>query len=155
MYVLEVHVHLFHYIYHHVQSCSVRSSWEGRYTPLYFVSIPLFSLYTPIYSVLYTEYSFRLWLSFEWQADSQTPILLQYLIVPARLFPAFFILNKIGWFSYWTVQFFICAALLFSQTFWFTYSLFYISPFYTFHYAHQYSMNYCLLILASGLNVAT
>ncbi len=23
----------FHYIYHHIQSCSVRSSWEGRYTP--------------------------------------------------------------------------------------------------------------------------
>ncbi len=23
----------FHYIYHHVQSCSVCSSWEGRYTP--------------------------------------------------------------------------------------------------------------------------
>jgi len=23
----------FHYIYHHVQGCSVRSSWEGRYTP--------------------------------------------------------------------------------------------------------------------------
>ncbi len=23
----------FHYIYHHVQSCSVRSSWEVRYTP--------------------------------------------------------------------------------------------------------------------------
>ncbi len=22
----------FHYIYHHVQSCSVRSSWNGRYT---------------------------------------------------------------------------------------------------------------------------
>jgi len=22
-----------HYVYHHVQSCSVRSSWEGRYTP--------------------------------------------------------------------------------------------------------------------------
>jgi hypothetical protein len=36
------------------------------------------------------------------------------------------------------VQFFICAALLFDQTFWFTYSPFYISPFYTFHYSHQY-----------------
>jgi hypothetical protein len=24
----------FHYIYHHVQSCGVRSNWEGRYTPL-------------------------------------------------------------------------------------------------------------------------
>ncbi len=23
----------FHYIYHHVQSCGVQSSWEGRYTP--------------------------------------------------------------------------------------------------------------------------
>ncbi len=23
----------FHCIYHHIQSCSVRSSWEGRYTP--------------------------------------------------------------------------------------------------------------------------
>jgi hypothetical protein len=23
----------FHSSYHHVQSCSVRSSWEGRYTP--------------------------------------------------------------------------------------------------------------------------
>jgi hypothetical protein len=22
----------FHYIYHHEQSCGVRSSWEGRYT---------------------------------------------------------------------------------------------------------------------------
>jgi hypothetical protein len=25
--------HPFHYIYHHVQSCGVRSRWEGRYTP--------------------------------------------------------------------------------------------------------------------------
>ncbi len=24
---------LFHYIYHHIQSCSVGSSWQGRYTP--------------------------------------------------------------------------------------------------------------------------
>jgi hypothetical protein len=23
----------FHYIYHHIQICGVRSSWEGRYTP--------------------------------------------------------------------------------------------------------------------------
>ncbi len=33
----------FHYIYHHVQSCSVRPSWEGRYTqPI--SSLPLYVL---------------------------------------------------------------------------------------------------------------
>ncbi len=33
----------FHSIYHHVQSCSVRSSWEGRYTPS-ISSLPLYVL---------------------------------------------------------------------------------------------------------------
>jgi hypothetical protein len=28
-----VHAHPVHYIYHHAQSCGVRSSWEGRYSP--------------------------------------------------------------------------------------------------------------------------
>jgi hypothetical protein len=32
-----------HYIYHHVQSCGVRSSWEGRYTPC-FSTLPLYVL---------------------------------------------------------------------------------------------------------------
>jgi hypothetical protein len=36
----------FHYIYHHVQSWCVRSSWEGRYTrPI--STLPLYVLYTP------------------------------------------------------------------------------------------------------------
>jgi hypothetical protein len=36
----EAHPPPFQYIYHHVQSCSVRSSWEGRYIPTF----PLFHL---------------------------------------------------------------------------------------------------------------
>ncbi len=37
----------FHYIYHHVKSCSVRSSWEGRYTsPI--SSVPLCPLWSPL-----------------------------------------------------------------------------------------------------------
>ncbi len=31
-------------VYHHVQSCSVRSSWEGRYTPPYFYCTPISTL---------------------------------------------------------------------------------------------------------------
>ncbi len=50
----------FHYIYHHVQGCGVRYSWEGRYTPPpYFYTtpictmwIPSFRLYPHMYSVL-------------------------------------------------------------------------------------------------------
>ncbi len=38
-----VHAHLFHYIYHHVQSCSVCSSWEGRYIPP-ITTLPLYVL---------------------------------------------------------------------------------------------------------------
>jgi hypothetical protein len=34
----------FHYIYYHLQSCSVRSSLEGRYTPP-ISSLPLYVLY--------------------------------------------------------------------------------------------------------------
>ncbi len=33
----------FHYFYHHVQSCGIRSSWEGRYTPP-FSTLPLYVL---------------------------------------------------------------------------------------------------------------
>ncbi len=40
-----VHATPFQYIYHHIQSCGVRSSWEGRYT------FPLFLLYPNISSV--------------------------------------------------------------------------------------------------------
>ncbi len=35
----------FHYIYHHVQRCDVRSSGEGRYTPPYFYSTPIWTLW--------------------------------------------------------------------------------------------------------------
>jgi hypothetical protein len=36
----------FHSFYHHVQSCSVRSSWEGRYTPpIFFISTPICTLW--------------------------------------------------------------------------------------------------------------
>jgi hypothetical protein len=38
----------FHYIYHHVQSCGIGSSWEGSSTP------PLFLLYPYMFSVLWT-----------------------------------------------------------------------------------------------------
>ncbi len=41
----------FGYIYHHVQNCCVRSSWEGRYC-----IIPLFLLYLYIYSVVAAAY---------------------------------------------------------------------------------------------------
>jgi hypothetical protein len=37
-------------IYHHVQSCSIRSSWEGRYTP------PISSLPLYVYSVRLTTH---------------------------------------------------------------------------------------------------
>jgi hypothetical protein len=40
-----VHAHPHHHIYHHVQDCCVRSSWEDRYT------VPLFLLYPFMYSV--------------------------------------------------------------------------------------------------------
>ncbi len=36
---------LFHYIYHHIQKCGVRSSWKGKFT------LPLFLLYPYIYSM--------------------------------------------------------------------------------------------------------
>ncbi len=36
-----VHAHPHHYIYHNIQSCSVRSSWVGSYTPP-ISSLPLF-----------------------------------------------------------------------------------------------------------------
>jgi hypothetical protein len=36
----------FHDIYHHVQSCSVRFSWQGRYTPPV-SSLPLYTLCPP------------------------------------------------------------------------------------------------------------
>jgi hypothetical protein len=39
-----MHAHALHSIYHHVQSCSVRSSWEGLIYPPYFISIPMYSL---------------------------------------------------------------------------------------------------------------
>ncbi len=38
----------FHYIYHHMQSCGICSSWEGRYTT------PISTLYPYLYSVVYT-----------------------------------------------------------------------------------------------------
>jgi hypothetical protein len=49
-----MHAHLppsipFHSIYHHVQSCSERSSWEGRYTP------PISSLFLYVLSALCTR----------------------------------------------------------------------------------------------------
>ncbi len=37
---------LYNYIYYHVQSCDVRSSWEGRYTPS-ISSLPLYVLCAP------------------------------------------------------------------------------------------------------------
>ncbi len=45
-----VHAHLptpLHSVYHHVQSCSVRTSWEGRYTHLFlgFSPLPLYMYY--------------------------------------------------------------------------------------------------------------
>ncbi len=44
----------FHFIYHHVQSCIVRSSWEGRYTLLIFLLYPYInSVVNPFYSGLY------------------------------------------------------------------------------------------------------
>ncbi len=53
----------FHYIYHQVQSCGVRSSWEDKYTPpiytlpLYVLNgadtFPLFLLYPYMFSVAY------------------------------------------------------------------------------------------------------
>ncbi len=42
----------FHYIYHHVQSCGVCSSWEGRYTPP-FSTLPLYIYYVAWISVKY------------------------------------------------------------------------------------------------------
>jgi hypothetical protein len=41
---VQAHPLPFHHIYHHVQSCGVRSSCEGKYTPL-------FLLYPYMYSV--------------------------------------------------------------------------------------------------------
>jgi hypothetical protein len=38
-----LHAISFHYIYHHVQSCDVCSSWEGRYT-LPVSTLPLYVL---------------------------------------------------------------------------------------------------------------
>jgi hypothetical protein len=43
-----VHGQPFHYIYHHVQNCSVRSSWEGRYIP------PISTL--PLYKCICTRW---------------------------------------------------------------------------------------------------
>ncbi len=43
----------FHYIYHHVHSCSVRSSWEGRYTP------PISSL--PVCTLWFRQPDTKIW----------------------------------------------------------------------------------------------
>jgi hypothetical protein len=52
----------FHYIYHHIQRCSVRSSWMGRYTLTDPIGVTLFHLYQYIYSVvLPTEYTEWYW----------------------------------------------------------------------------------------------
>ncbi len=37
----------FHSIYHHEKSCDVRFSWEGGYTPPYFSSTPIRTLWCP------------------------------------------------------------------------------------------------------------
>jgi len=39
----------FYYICHHIQSCGVRSSWEGRYTPPYVYSTPICTLWSVRY----------------------------------------------------------------------------------------------------------
>ncbi len=43
----------FHSVYHHIKSCSERSSWEGRYTPLFHLQ-PICTLWLRHYTVLHS-----------------------------------------------------------------------------------------------------
>jgi hypothetical protein len=54
----------FHYIYHHVQSCTVLSSWRGRYTP------PISSL--PLSALWNQQHNFKLEFNiFTWKLSSR------------------------------------------------------------------------------------
>ncbi len=74
----------FHYIYHHVQSWGVRSSWEGRYTcPIY--TLPLYVLCGPSNPSLYTGKYHPRWTCQKRLSEGVFRILGGYLLVVSGL----------------------------------------------------------------------